>query len=104
LPLRDAKHLALIRMLPCVMGGQGEVQACHLRKGTDGGMGMKPSDFYTLPLSFEEHAKQHRLGELTYWGGIEGVERARKLAQSLYGADIFKARRLIMEYKHEKIQ
>jgi hypothetical protein len=35
--------------------------------GTDGGVGRKPGDRYTVPLCSACHAKQHRVGKLTFW-------------------------------------
>jgi hypothetical protein len=33
-------------------------------------MGMKPSDRYTVSLCHECHMRQHRLGELRFWGAL----------------------------------
>ena len=33
-------------------------------------MGMKPGDCYALPLCTVCHAKQHRVGELTFWSTL----------------------------------
>jgi hypothetical protein len=38
-----------------------------VRCGTDGGMGYKPSDRYTVPLCLNCHFMQHEVGELTFW-------------------------------------
>ena len=38
-----------------------------MRTGTDGATGMKPGDRYAVPLCVACHAKQHRVGELTFW-------------------------------------
>lgn len=39
------------------------VECCHVRTGTDGGAGMKPSDWWTIPLCAGRHQEQHRIGE-----------------------------------------
>ena len=44
-------------------------QAAHVRIGTDGGAGMKPSDRYTVPLCVVCHARQHK-GELSFWAEL----------------------------------
>jgi hypothetical protein len=31
---------------------------------------MKPGDRYAIPLCFACHAKQHRVGELTFWSAL----------------------------------
>jgi len=67
---RDSKHLNFIRQLPCCYCLRGGSQAAHIRKGTDGGMGIKPSDRFTVPLCFSCHHVQHQKGEITFWGDI----------------------------------
>jgi hypothetical protein len=62
------KHLGFIRQLPCVACGKpAPSEAAHVRSGSDGGAGMKPSDRYSLPLCTDCHELQHRFGELTFW-------------------------------------
>ncbi len=70
--IRDKKHLKFLRTLPCcVCLRMDTVQAAHLRKDVPlehkGGMGMKPSDCYTVPLCYECHNRQHNIGEITFW-------------------------------------
>lgn len=102
--IRDKEHLALVRMLPCAMGGKGKVEACHIRKGTDGAMGMKPSDCYVIPLSQEKHAEQHRVGELSFWGGHDKIEEAKGLALRLYASkDIFEAQRELIKWRQSTL-
>lgn len=80
--MRDAKHLKFIRQLPCCFCLRMDtVQAAHIRKGTDGGMGLKPSDCYVTPLCYDCHSRQHSKGEVTFWGD---VEKAIQLANALY--------------------
>ena len=68
---RRARHLAFIRLLPCVACGKAAPsEAAHVRTGTDGGVGMKPGDRYAVPLCTACHAKQHRVGELTFWSAL----------------------------------
>ena len=71
---RDKAYLSHIRTLPClVTGREGSehepVVPAHFRTGTNGGTGLKPSDFFVLPLSNTEHGIQHSMPELTYWLG-----------------------------------
>jgi hypothetical protein len=67
-PKRSATHLAFIRTLPCcVCSKGGPSEAAHVRSGTDGGIGMKPSDKWTVPLCHEHHRRQHDIGELAFW-------------------------------------
>src|SRR5215471_16278683 len=64
---RRRQHLAFVRQLPCVACGKAAPsEAAHVRTGTDGGTGVKPGDRYAVPLCTACHAKQHRIGELTF--------------------------------------
>ncbi len=84
-PKRRAQHLAFVRQLPCVACGyRAPSEAAHVRTGTDGGTGTKPSDRYAVPLCASRttilgeryfiegcHARQHRVGELTFWAVLQ---------------------------------
>jgi len=39
-----------------------------VRTGT--GVGVKPADRYTVPLCTACHARQHRIGELSFWSAL----------------------------------
>ena len=66
------QHHAFIRLLPCVSCGKSPPSECaHVRRGTDGGTGLKPSSRYTVPLCRDCHARQHRVGEVTFWAETE---------------------------------
>lgn len=85
--MRDNKHLSFVRTLPCcVCLGMDTVQAAHIRKGVPlehkGGMGMKPSDCYTIPLCHHCHNnEQHSVGEQKFWIDMSFPIR---LAEKLY--------------------
>ncbi len=80
--IRDPKHLKFIRSLPCcVCLCTDNVQAAHIRLGNDGGLAMKPSDCYTVPLCADCHHKQHSIGERQFWGDMD---RVNSLAAKLY--------------------
>jgi len=65
------QHLAFVRQLPCVACGKAAPsEAAHVRTGTDSGIGVKPGDRYAVPLCTACHAKQHRIGELTFWSAL----------------------------------
>lgn len=64
--IRCASHLKWIRGHACAasdMDCQVKIEAAHVRTGTDGGMGMKPSDCWTIPLCSTHHRDQHQIGE-----------------------------------------
>ena len=68
---RRGQHLAYVRQHPCVASGKAAPSdAAHVRTGTDGGVGRKPGDRYAVPLCMTCHAKQHRVGELTFWSAL----------------------------------
>jgi hypothetical protein len=65
---RRAQHLAFVRQLSCVACGKAAPsEAAHVRLGTDAGMGIKPSDGYSVSLCTSCHELQHRFGELRFW-------------------------------------
>ena len=57
---------------------EGRIEAAHVRRGTDGAMGVKPSDNYALPLCEAAHRLQHKIGEESFemLFGISMLERA----------------------------
>ena len=80
---RAAEHLEFVRALEVCMacGRRGRCQAMHIRNKTDGGVGLKPSDKFCVPGCLECHARQHRCGEITFWGekGIDPLDAASRL-------------------------
>jgi len=68
---RRVAHLAFVRQLSCVACGKAAPSdSAHVRTGTDGGVGRKPGDRYAVPLCTTCHAKQHRIGELSFWSAL----------------------------------
>ena len=82
--IRSAKHREFIASLPCLISGATNVQCCHIRTGNPCGTGLKPGDDCCVPLSVEEHDKQHHVGEIQYWSKWGGPAQATKLAKLLY--------------------
>lgn len=78
------KYRRWIASLPCLITGARNVQCAHIRRGADAGMARKPSDSRCVPLSVEQHARQHEIGELKYWYAFGGYETAAILAQQLW--------------------
>ena len=65
---RRAQHLAFVRQISCVACGKAAPsEAAHVRLGTDAGVGIKPSDCYSVSLCTSCHELQHRFGELRFW-------------------------------------
>jgi hypothetical protein len=69
-------HRAWVRSHHCCVPGcrQVPIECAHVRSGTDGGIGLKPSDRWTISLCVSHHAEQHRVGEAGF--------------QRLYGMDL----------------
>jgi len=65
--IRSVKHLNFIRSLPCYISEQEPSQACHIRILSDGGTGLKPSDYYTLPFIHQYHKMQTDIGEQSFY-------------------------------------
>jgi hypothetical protein len=60
-----AAQRAWVRRHRCsVPGCRGSLIECaHVRSGTDGGVGLKPSDKWTISLCHSHHLEQHEIGE-----------------------------------------
>lgn len=91
MPLRDKKHLEQIKGMNCWGCGRApyglfDVVPAHIRRGSDGAMGRKPSDNYAAPLCTSCHGLQHNKGEITFWRetALGSVESARLAALNLY--------------------
>lgn len=52
-----------------------------MRAGTDGGLGVKPSDRFTVPLCHDHHRVQHNIGEMAFWSqrGVDPTALAEHL-------------------------
>lgn len=90
----NEKHIRWIKRLPCAVRGhdcQGPVTAHHVRRNTDGGTGLKPSDKWTVPLCDGLHGAvegHHQEGDRIGWLSFEaqyGVD-LRALAIKLAAA------------------
>jgi len=85
--VRCAAHLKWIRGFYCCVCSMTDAQsqpspteAAHVRLGTDGGMGMKPGDNWTIPLCSDHHREQHQIGEASFQERyqIESIPTAEK--------------------------
>lgn len=67
---RNQKFLSWLRLQNCVVSGKKAQCAHHIRLGTNGGTGIKPSDYFCLPLRNEFHTTGpdalHLIGEETF--------------------------------------
>lgn len=73
---KNAGYLAFLRKLPCCVTGSRPVEAAHISFadpywGHYGrARGTKAPDRWALPLSPEEHRKQHSGSEHSYWENL----------------------------------
>jgi hypothetical protein len=82
---RDSRYLGFVAKMPSVISGRSPVHVAHVRYGDierdkrSTGMGEKPSDKWTLPLTPEEHMfgvrSQHANNEKEWWAqhGIDPI-------------------------------
>lgn len=65
-------HRKWVRGHACsACGSQTAIECAHVRTGTDGGVGIKPSDKWCISLCKECHSRQHQIGEEAFekaWG------------------------------------
>jgi hypothetical protein len=61
---RSPAHRAWVRgHACCACGSQTAIECAHVRVGTDGGVGAKPSDRWCISLCRDCHSEQHQVGE-----------------------------------------
>lgn len=67
---RNDKYLAWLRTQNCVVSDKKAQCAHHIRLGTNGGTGIKPSDYFCIPLTNDNHTTGsnalHMIGEDTF--------------------------------------
>lgn len=78
---KSQKHRDFVRTFACsnVDCKDGRpIEVAHVRTGSDGGMGRKPSDYFTVSLCRSCHVLQHQQGEETFWRGknVNSIMRA----------------------------
>ncbi|WP_336043663.1 putative HNHc nuclease [Acinetobacter junii] len=70
--MRDAKRLAAIRKLPCVVCGRSPVDAAHSNQSAHNkGLGIKASDEFTIPLCRQHHIEYDQLQKMNRSESVE---------------------------------
>lgn len=88
---RSPAHRNFVRSHGCCVPGcqVKPIEVAHVRTGTGGGMGVKPSDRWCISLCRDHHGEQHRVGEGPFEKGhsidmkalaVEFVKRSPKRA------------------------
>jgi len=95
---RSPAHCNYVRDHHCSVPGCMEkpIEVAHVRRGSDAGMGRKPSDWHTISLCQEHHAEQHRIGEQSFEKrhGIDMADLAEEFCRySPKAADIKRVQR-----------
>lgn len=82
---RSPAHRAFVRSHACcACGSQTAIECAHVRVGTDGGTGLKPSDRWTISLCKDCHSRQHQIGEPAF--EMEHKINMRELAEAFFRA------------------
>jgi hypothetical protein len=80
-----AAHRAWVRRHHCSVPGCRNlpIECAHVRAGTDGGLGLKPSDRWTISLCQYHHVEQHEIGEASFERryDLNLIELAREFAK-----------------------
>lgn len=105
---RSQAHMNHVRSFACaVCWSTVNIEAAHVRLGSGAGIGQKPDDWRAVPLCGRGggtdggegcHARQHRVGEATFWTGWD----VEKLIDSLIQAS--PRRREIEQVQRERAQ
>ena len=78
-------HRAWVRRHHCCVEGclRRPIECAYVRRDTDGGTALKPSDRWTISLCQFHHIEQHQLGELGFEQryGIDLRELAQEFAR-----------------------
>lgn len=94
---RSPAHRAWVRGHACsACGSTTAIECAHVRTGTDGGMGIKPSDEWCVSLCKDCHAEQHRIGEASF-SARHGIS-LKTLAEAFFKASPHRFK--LMEAKH----
>lgn len=81
---RSEKYMEWVRSQQSAVSQNTQyVVAHHVRCFGWGGIGLKPSDFRTVPLTHEEHMELHRIGEREFWETNNVDPRTQICAQML---------------------
>lgn len=82
---RSPAHRAWIRGFACsACGSTTAIECAHVRVGTDGGTGLKPSDKFCVSLCRDCHSRQHQIGEPAF--EAEHRINLKELAEAFFKA------------------
>ena len=83
-------HLAYVRQLPCIICNNNiETEACHIRFADPSvgkpitGIGIKPDDWWVVPMCGAHHHEQHHIGNEKFFWKLWSIDPIRT-AMALY--------------------
>ena len=81
---RSQAHCNFVRSHECSYNGCSgrPIEVAHVRKGSGAGIGQKPDDWRAVSLCQFHHAMQHRVGEDTFWKGMDVEALIRAFIQA----------------------
>lgn len=69
---KSPAHRDHVRAHACsICGETAAIEVMHVRIGSGAGMGQKPDDWRTISGCRDCHDRQHRVGEGTFWQGLD---------------------------------
>lgn len=87
---KNSGYLSFVHRLPCAVSGQyRDIEAAHLSMGSTRyghygrGKGSKAPDRWALPLSADQHRRQHTMNEQVFWAQA-GID-PHLLALAIFG-------------------
>lgn len=101
------RHLALVRLLPCLITGRpGPNDPHHIKSGPakdERGVGLKSTDRWVVPLTREMHNAVEDLGSRREeeWFRAHGIEDVVAVAQDLWAARLDFERMLAIVWAHQ---
>ena len=86
--MRDAKRLAAIRKLPCVVCGRSPVDAAHSNQSAHNkGLGIKASDEFTIPLCRQHHIEYDQFQKMNRSESVEWFNKMLEKTERMLNLD-----------------
>ena len=86
--MRDAKRLAAIRKLPCVVCGRSPVDAAHSNQSSHGKcMGLKACDSKTIPLCRNHHQEFDKFQKMNRSQSVEWFAKMLEKTERMLNLD-----------------
>ena len=81
---RNKEYIKFIKGQKCAATlTDHEIVAHHVRLDKSGGVGLKPSDYKTIPLTDKQHVHLHQVGE-SYYFNKNNIDPFKEIAEYLF--------------------